>query len=708
LKRHKLPAFVFLDPCGCLNLSCWSSHSLVSQDIVQDLPSNLLLLPEAIGIPVISPAPQSTCADSHRMKEPIDALLLLAFLTLLLLSLPGGSQGWLPRPPPSARRGTAASVTHRRHPQQQRCRASSHSVWRVQATPHDDDDDDEFWQTYRALGLVGEEHLLEALQAVGLWSSSGGTDQGDSRLLQTLCEDYFKSQQPDRLTRMLQDDFQLQTLQAHFVRTTLWKLYTQRDMGTAITKDAQKVNVEETTLDSALTSSSVSASETTDLEGVVPPTTDSDEDDGDLQSPLPLYKNVGLATQQMNRTAYGLPSLATSNNTARSFPLLRQQVDQFWHEFMTRPNPHHPTATPLRNATARVYVRHANLFLGWYMEEKIDTHVGAADLRNIFPDSSVQSVAILLEFITWLREHRGIAASYEANIWRGLTKLLQFRYTQLDGQPSTILENLPALLQIRKWHREAQSSSKNAPRRSQEERKWLSWEEYLRVVKLCKQEFVALEQSHRTTEKQSQEDLVTPLERRVAVALQRYLILAIFATVPDRQRTIRELEINTSLVKDSRNGMWSIKHSPDAYKTGKTYGERPLLHLHGLTEEIDLFLKTWRPKLQPHTNHLFVQSRTRKPLTQDSVYQIVGRSCYQHTGQRTNPHLLRDMIVTHVRESKTATEQELESLAMLMGHSVAVQRSSYDRRTLTQKVAPGAELMQKVNGRGGVDGKSDC
>lgn len=33
-----------------------------------------------------------------------------------------------------------------------------------------------------------------------------------------------------------------------------------------------------------------------------------------------------------------------------------------------------------------------------------------------------------------------------------------------------------------------------------------------------------------------------------------------------------------------------------------------------------------------------------------------------------------------------------------MGHSVAVQRASYDRRTLTQKVAPAVDLMQKVNG----------
>ena len=66
-------------------------------------------------------------------------------------------------------------------------------------------------------------------------------------------------------------------------------------------------------------------------------------------------------------------------------------------------------------------------------------------------------------------------------------------------------------------------------------------------------------------------------------------------------------------------------------------------------------------------------------------------------GKRTNPHLLRDMLVTHVRQSD-ASEKQLESLALLMGHSIQMQRTSYDRRTLTQKVAPAVELMQSVNG----------
>ena len=54
------------------------------------------------------------------------------------------------------------------------------------------------------------------------------------------------------------------------------------------------------------------------------------------------------------------------------------------------------------------------------------------------------------------------------------------------------------------------------------------------------------------------------------------------------------------------------------------------------------------------------------------------------------------MIVTHVRESD-ASEKELEALALYMGHSLNMQRTSYDRRTLTTKIAPAVELMQSIN-----------
>ena len=170
-----------------------------------------------------------------------------------------------------------------------------------------------------------------------------------------------------------------------------------------------------------------------------------------------------------------------------------------------------------------------------------------------------------------------------------------------------------------------------------------------------------------------------------------------FANVPDRQRTVRELEIGRTLIQDSSTSSWIIKHSPDDYKTGNSYGERPAMQLPSdLSVAMDNFIEDWRPSLRPKTNFLFVQARTRNKMTGDSIFQRVSRQCFMYTGKRTNPHLLRDMIVTHVRESD-ASEKELEALALFMGHSIETQRSSYDRRSLASKIAPAVNLMENVN-----------
>lgn len=89
---------------------------------------------------------------------------------------------------------------------------------------------------------------------------------------------------------------------------------------------------------------------------------------------------------------------------------------------------------------------------------------------------------------------------------------------------------------------------------------------------------------------------------------QQYLILSFLACVPDRQRTIRELELKRSFIRDVQNGVWTIKHGPDDYKTGKTYGDRPPLVLSPeLVPAIDDFLERWRAYLMPKLDHLFIQ-----------------------------------------------------------------------------------------------------
>jgi hypothetical protein len=79
-------------------------------------------------------------------------------------------------------------------------------------------------------------------------------------------------------------------------------------------------------------------------------------------------------------------------------------------------------------------------------------------------------------------------------------------------------------------------------------------------------------------------------------------------------------------------------------------------------------------------------------------------TAYRLTGKRTNPHLVRDMIITHLRGTD-ASERELEALAVYMGHSVAMQKGTYDRRTKEEKVAPAVELLAGVNLR--VSAKSE-
>jgi hypothetical protein len=420
-----------------------------------------------------------------------------------------------------------------------------------------------------------------------------------------------------------------------------------------------------------------------------------------------LYKKIVVNEQahrrrkkailEGNQHDYGLPS-----NYNEKFPFLETELGDFY-SFMTRPS----TASQeehIRPATANVYLRHAKLFLGWYVNRQSCIASNSLSLFTIIPNKEKESADTVLEFVLWLRSSRNISVSYEANLLRGITKLIKFRFARESKADPTYgekaFDDIPVIREIRKLHRDANKRQSMAPRSSDEDQKWLSWPEYLQVVLSMKRDLLDLLDDYGDATPQPSKGMYSSKERKIAIVYQYYLILAFFANVPDRQRTIRELELGRSFIKDVKQDVWTIKHAPDDYKTGKTYGDRPALSLApGLVPAIDDFLARWRQCLCPSTDALFVQPRTGNPLTQDSVYQIVARNCFKCTGKRTNPHLLRDMIVTHVKESD-ASEKELEALALFMGHSVNMQRNSYDRRTLTKKVAPAVQLIHHINNLG--------
>ncbi|KAK3253507.1 hypothetical protein CYMTET_37254 [Cymbomonas tetramitiformis] len=86
-------------------------------------------------------------------------------------------------------------------------------------------------------------------------------------------------------------------------------------------------------------------------------------------------------------------------------------------------------------------------------------------------------------------------------------------------------------------------------------------------------------------------------------------------------------------------------------------------------------------------------------IVNDAPYFGGLRGVVEHCiGRKTNPHLIRDMIVTHLKNNNSS-DAELEALAIYMGHSVEMQRLHYDRRSQAQKVAPAVALLERTNAR---------
>ena len=90
-----------------------------------------------------------------------------------------------------------------------------------------------------------------------------------------------------------------------------------------------------------------------------------------------------------------------------------------------------------------------------------------------------------------------------------------------------------------------------------------------------------------------------------------------------------------------------------------------------------------------------------------SVHKIFSVAAFRLSGKKLNPHLVRGMVITHLRRRGDATEAELESLAFLMGHSLAMQRSTYDKRSAADKVEPAVGLLQRLNGGDGGGGRGE-
>ncbi|MEB3311423.1 MAG: hypothetical protein VKJ02_14445 [Snowella sp.] len=316
----------------------------------------------------------------------------------------------------------------------------------------------------------------------------------------------------------------------------------------------------------------------------------------------------------------------------------------------------------------------------------------------------LDNIDIAYDYTEWIREENKVSPKTEVIALVALLNLAKFlHYQESDYRYCKSINknyiDIPLICDLRELIRVTNERIKTVQKTVNESVKWLDWPDYL----LCVQ-YLLKDCSPYTSDGQAR----TP--RAIAGSYQKYLIAALLAYMPpDRQRTFRELEVGKTLVRGSVknsifipqiNGKWYIKLGPAHYKTGKAYGEIILEVPEIIYSELEYWLNHWRQVLSPNHNFIFTQLNG-KPLTSGSLRGLFRHAIYRASkvlfgeGKAPNPHLVRDMAVTHfVREG--ASEAQMEALAIAMKHSRRTQREIYDRRTQNEKVAPAQDMMLKA------------
>ncbi|WIA30518.1 hypothetical protein OEZ86_000602 [Tetradesmus obliquus] len=347
---------------------------------------------------------------------------------------------------------------------------------------------------------------------------------------------------------------------------------------------------------------------------------------------------------------------------------------------------------PLQPVTYRSVTKHYVKLLLGFAHNVRGVPLEQLRLATLVPSPGREGVSLLMDYQHWRQQERGTASSTATIAIKAVVHVARFLYHDL-AKPCAETKlrpyhDLEVVQELNAMQRTASKAAGRAARVADDSKKWLEWPDYLKMVSALRAECAGLTEAGKPRPRS-----------QVAISLQRYLIVAILSVVPDRQRTLRELEVGRTLLQQA-DGSWVIKHAAADYKTGKQYGDRPpLLIAPFIYPELEAFIGTWRQELAPKTSMLFCKPRTGQPLDESAVYLLCKSAALRLTGKATHPHLVRDMIVTHLRMQRRS-EAELEALALYMGHSLEMQRGTYDRRSKDQKVAPAQQLLQQLARQG--------
>ncbi len=425
-------------------------------------------------------------------------------------------------------------------------------------------------------------------------------------------------------------------------------------------------------------------------------------------------------TRRSHKPSYGLTD-------AEITPELGQELAEFYR-FMTEGDVKAPEVKPITAVTAKNYLIQARQFLGWMHRHRIPVvPLSQLRLNELFSKNGLRAqeafwekatrlqMANVEDYLQWLRLEREVAPSYELQVVKALIWVVKFLESVSAHQvlkrrsrrlPSRWEE--AALKELRSLMSDIQARGKTAQRVANDASKWIDWPEFLNCVKQLKAECTPISKSNQHRSKSA-----------IATSIQRYLIFAFFSAIPERPRTVRELELGRTLVK--RDELWYLELGPEDLKTGEAYsklGEKRVIPipqwyypeleawLFGYEDEEGVWQGYvdekgnrcgWRQVFEPRHNFVFFQ-KNGKPFTSETFCGLFKQVAYRLTGKACNPQLIRDMAIAHLMNSGASVEV-MESLADLMGHSPQMQQKIYSRHAQTQKSTLALDALAAISSK---------